>query len=405
MLDVGKTDQRYAGSIPEMDYLTLRRSDPDQHRYLLGDLAETLPGTGVATGAQLTPPRRFADSRRWSGTSRSPPSTSRRRKSLALGGLGSAWGLGCCVFSDSELVRAGLDRQRMRAAYQVVADRIGISGSDDDAAGYTAATLRGLMPSHALDENGEALSRAYRRKQARLRSGGFVAGRPSLALMTEDRDDRRRLSYDDLDFYTDRDRSAYRPWITIEALRGNPRFTYRPDRLVTRFREIEGQVEVDALDTSGGDRTMTYRGRTVVLAAGALGRRIALRSHGSGSSVPVLSNPYTYMPCLQPRLLGAAMRKPRTAFAQLAVFHDPDGRGEDVAMGSVYSYRSLMLFRLLPQAPVAMADAIPLLRFLSPAITIIGIHHPEGPAPGKQMRLEPEFRLPYWRPAAGRLPA
>jgi len=53
-------------------------------------------------------------------------------ESLAYGGLGAGWGLGCCAYSDAELRAAGLTPEAMRAAYQWVADRIGISGERDD---------------------------------------------------------------------------------------------------------------------------------------------------------------------------------------------------------------------------------------------------------------------------------
>src|SRR5581483_6788407 len=128
MLDGGQTDTRYAGLIPETSFMELRRTDPNQHRYLLGDEFESVLAAPGSTGAQLTPPRRFIVA----GVDRFLPLESANfhpMESLALGGLGSGWGLGCCVFSDTELQSAGLPAAQMRDAYQVVASRIGISGS------------------------------------------------------------------------------------------------------------------------------------------------------------------------------------------------------------------------------------------------------------------------------------
>ncbi len=82
------------------------------------------------------------------------------------------------------------------------------------------------------------------------------------------------------------------------------------------------------------------------------------------------------------------------SLAQLAIFHDADGTNTDVAMGSIYSYRSLMLFRILPQAPIDFVDARILMRYLLPGITIVGIHHPERPGPGRWLRLEPSADSP-----------
>ncbi len=180
-----------------------------------------------------------------------------------------------------------------------------------------------------------------------------------------------------MDFYDDRDKSVYRPWITVDELKADPRFRYVDGMLVVRFEEHDGYVAVECLDVRTGER-VEHRARRLVLAAGTLGTaRIVLRSQGSGSDVlPLLCNPYSYVPCLQPSLVGARTRPLRMSLAQLSMFHDPDGSNTDVAMGSIYSYRSLMLFRILPQAPIAMADARILMRYLH-----AGDHHRRDPPP------------------------
>jgi len=43
MLDFGNEDRRYAPLIPKESFSTLRRTDPQQHRYLLGDEFEGVP--------------------------------------------------------------------------------------------------------------------------------------------------------------------------------------------------------------------------------------------------------------------------------------------------------------------------------------------------------------------------
>ena len=174
--------------------------------------------------------------------------------------------------------------------------------------------------------------------------------------------------------------------------------------LALRFEEHDGQVVVQCLDVRTGAR-VEHRARRLVLAAGTLGTaRIVLRSLGSGSDVlPLLCNPYSYVPCIQPALVGARTKPLRMSLAQLSMFHDPDKANRDVAMGSIYSYRSLMMFRILPQAPIGMADARVLMRYLMPAITIVGIHHPEGPGPGRHIGLERVRRFADGRPPARRI--
>jgi choline dehydrogenase-like flavoprotein len=394
MLDVGRTETTYGTLIPPDDFVAIRRTDADQHRYLIGDAFEGLPKLIVTTGAQLTPPRRHVSEL----VEELLPVSSTdffHQESLAYGGLGSAWGAGTCVYSDPELAEAGLDPTRMRGAYQVVADRIGISGADDDARPYTWAYLDGVEAPPALDETCSRLFARYQSKREQLRARGFRMGRTALALITHDRDGRQAYAERDMDFYSDAERSVYRPWITVDALRTDPRFTYVDGMLALRFEEGADGVEVESLDIRTGER-VRHRARRIVLAAGTLGTaRIVLRSTGAaGRTLPILCNPYTYVPCIQPALVGHRLRARRMSLAQLSLAHDPDGTNSDVAMGSIYSYRSLMLFRILPQVPIDTVDGRILMQYLMPALTIVGIHHPERPGPGRTLRLEADPTSP-----------
>lgn len=387
MLDVGTTDSTYAPLIPNTDFVSIRTREPDQHRYFLGDAFEGIPAGVVSTGAQLTPPRHHVGEL---VDSLLPmvSSTFRPQESLAYGGLGSAWGAGTCVYSDPELEAVGIDPAAMRTAYQDVADRIGISGADDDARRYTWDGIDGVQTPPSLDETCARLFAVYQTRRSRLRSKGIHIGRTSLALITSDRGDRKAYRSLDMDFYSDADRSVYRPWITVDALRRDARFTFVDGRLALRFNEGAAGVEVECLDTKNGG-PVSHRGRRLVLASGTLGTaRIVLRSQGNGrGTLPLLCNPYTYVPCLQPSMIGKSIGARRMSLAQLSIFHDSDGTNRDVAMGSIYSYGSLMMFRILRQAPIDMVDARILMRYLLPGITIMGIHHPEASGPGRFLRL------------------
>jgi hypothetical protein len=90
-----------------------------------------------------------------------------------------------------------------------------------------------------------------------------------------------------------------------------------------------------------------------------------------------LCNPYTYMPCIVPSRLGKIMPEKNIGFAQLSLFHDADGTQSDIAMASIYTYRSLMLFRLLRETPLNFKDGRIFMQHILPALIIAGIHHPE----------------------------
>jgi hypothetical protein len=105
-------------------------------------------------------------------------------------------------------------------------------------------------------------------------------------------------------------------------------------------------------------------------------------------------SPYAYIPCLLPKRIGKAMPERNSGFAQLSLFHDPGGTHDNVAMASIYSYRSLLLFRLLREVPLNFNDARLLMRYLLAGILIMSIHHPESASPGKFLELAPDPASP-----------
>jgi hypothetical protein len=394
VLDVGRRDRHYAQLIPNESFTALRRNDACQHRYLLGDRFESISLTGVKAGAQLTPPRRFVVD----DVDRFLPIRSDNFspvESLALGGLAATWGLACAVFSDAELQRASLAVREMRSAYEVVGGRIGISGADDDARPYTSAHISSVQPPLPIDATAGRLLKTYERNRTSIRAQGFHVGRPSLALLSQPKDGRDACALDDMEFYSDHGRSAWRAWLTIDRLHSQKEFTYVADCLVLRFEESLSCITVFSLNTRTGS-IERLRCRTLVLAAGALGTaRIVVRSHHDRTArLPLLCNPYTYLPSVVPERLGRAMSDKNIALSQLALFYDPDGRQTDVTMGQVYSYRSLLMFRLLREIPLPLRCAKRLMRFLLSAFLIVGVHHPHANEGDSSVRLEPDTVSP-----------
>lgn len=394
MLDGGKRDEKYSSLIPGKSFAEIRLTEKEQHRYLLGDDFESIPSGTVTTGAQLTPPRRFLVEA-VDHYLRHSSETFIPMESLAYGGLGAGWGVGCCVFSENELHQAGLPIGEMRTAYQVIADRIGISGSSDDAQAFTFAHLQGIQPAPRLHPTAKKLFSNYGRKKEALKRNGFHLGRPALALLTQEKGERRALDYREMEFYDDKNQSAWRAWISVDELRKKNNFTYIPRQLVTLFREEHGIIEVDTLRIDTNEKE-AYRCRKLVLASGVLGTaRIVLRSmNGDAKTLPLLCNPYYYTPCVMLSEAGKSLPDELNAMAQLSLFHDADGTQRDVAMASLYNYRSLLLFRLLKEVPLGLRDARLLINYLLPGIIIMGIHHPESHGRDKWIQLLPDHNSP-----------
>src|SRR5262249_49735506 len=152
--------------IPHEDFTALRRSDPAQHRYFLGDRFEGIPFGPVRVGAQLTPPRMhiLADAAERIPVDADGFAVS---MSLARGGLGAGWSAGSFPFSDDELSAMALDLARLKPHYDAVAERIGVAGAADDLAPYFPASPS-MMPALDIDTNGEVVFARYERRRAAL---------------------------------------------------------------------------------------------------------------------------------------------------------------------------------------------------------------------------------------------
>ncbi|MCU0433937.1 MAG: FAD-dependent monooxygenase [Bacteroidia bacterium] len=395
VLDGGVRDEKYSALQPPHDFIALRKNDEQQYRYFLGDAFESVPQGNIGTGAQLTPARRYLIEH----TARLLPllsTTFAPIESLAEGGLGGGWGLGCCVFSDAELQAAGLPVAEMHHAAQTVCSRIGISATADDAQPYTFAHLTGTQPSVPPDALAQKLLHKYSIQRNALRKNGFALGRPALALLTQNKDQRSATSLRDMEFYDNLGHSAWRPQVEIAQLRKLPGLQIESGWMVTRFTHTHDAVHTEAIHIHSG-QTKTFTSKRLVLSPGVLGTaRIVLRSlpGGKNEKLPLLCNPYTYMPCIVPSMLGKSMNERNIAYAQLSLFHDADGLQHNVAMASLYTYRSLLLFRLLRETPLNFRDGRIIQQYLLPALLIAGIHHPETPGSEQWLQLAPSAQTP-----------
>lgn len=391
MLDAGNTDDTYEKLIPEKDFTAIRQTEETQSDYLLGKQFESISWANIGSGSQLTPPRKYMV-KEVEKFLEIASQTFFPVESLAYGGLGNGWGLGSCVFTDKELEAAGLDAAKMNAAYQTVANRIGISGAQDDITAYTTAHLSNIMPPAPVDSNQEQLRTNYNRKKKWFAQNNFFLGRTALALITNDKDHRKAYQPKDLDFYSDKDQSAYRPWITVNELKKKNNFSYKGGIIVKQFKELEnGDVEIITWNKEKNEEEI-FRTKKLVLAPGVLGTaRIVLRSSPEeNQTLPLLCNPYAYFPCINVSQLGKTFERNTSGFAQLSLFHDNNMQGDDIAMASLYSYKSLMLFRIIKEAPVNFRDGISLMNYLMPAFVIMGLFHPEKSGGKKSLSLRKE---------------
>jgi len=387
MLDVGFTPDAKTQVPVGKSLLDLRKHDKSQYTWTIGTHGQGIAFGDVTGGAQITPPRQYMVE----AVQEFMPMTSKSFfpiQSLGYGGLGIGWGIQCFTYSDADLVDVGLDTDKIKNAYNKVSNIIGISAENDAAGPYTVGSLKERQPSAALDLNHKLLQKSYDRHQKRFAKQGMYVGRTPLALITKTKDDRKAYRYLETDFYSDADKSAWRPWILIDVLKKKTNFHYTPNILVTSFEEKGNLITVRGINTKTKKEEVFYC-KKLILAAGALSTaRIVMRSQGGiGTKTPVLSNPHSYAPVIQPRLFGKGYEKKKLGFGQLSYFVDTEKTDRGVSVASSYGYQALMLFRVIAQIPFNFADARLLSRFVLPGLIVMILQHPDYPSNDKYLRL------------------
>jgi len=379
MLDYGNVDRHYAPLIPHKPFAEIRRTETEQHRWFLGDHFEGIPFGAVRVGAQLTPPRMhiLADA-----VDRIPVSADgfAVSMSLARGGLGAGWSAGVFPFADDELAAMSLGLADFQSHYDAVAERIGVAGDHDDLAPFFPESPS-MMPALDLDKNGEVVLARYRGKREAMNAAGFFLGRPRVAACTRRHRDRGPHAYLDLCYWADMDRSVYRPQWTLDELLAAPNFTYAGRHFVERFEESDAGVRVRTTHVDTGAEE-THDARALVLAAGTIGSAwLVLRSLGRYDvPVPMLCNAYAYVPTFNLGMLGRAQPERRYSLGQLTAIVRRPGR---IVQAQLFSYRSLLTFKLMKELPLGYRDALRLLRLLVPHFAILGIHHEDRPTRDK----------------------
>lgn len=387
MVDTGVSSTKETKLPVNKNFLELRKNDKSQFKYFIGNRGQGISWGDISKGAQVTPPREYMTKL----TETYIPLSSKNFspvESLGYGGLGIGWGLQCWEYSDSDLKEVGLNIGKIRDAYEVVGRRIGISATRDTAAKYTIGSLGHFDPSAATDKNHRLIQKVYKKHEKKFIKKGIYVGRTPLALITQPRPGRKAYRYLDTDFYSDNDKSAWRPWITIDALRKQKNFTYMGNLLVTTFEEKDSVVTVTAIDTTTGEKK-SLKCKNLILSSGALGTaRIALRSFKKYEvKIPLLSNPHSYIPCVQPSLFGKGYESKKLGFGQLSYFIDAQGDDSEISVASSYGYQSLMLFRIIAQMPFNFFDGRILSRYLVPGLVIMIAQHPDRKSPKKYLQL------------------
>ncbi len=384
MIDFGNDeDSSIESFVPGLDFWNIRQSDKKQHRYFLGDHFDGIPVGDIPVGAQLTPPRQYITK----DSDQLLPTDSESffpLQSLAVGGLARGWGANAPPLNADDLSDFPIGYDDLSSHYEKIAKRIGISGMHDDLLPFYGE-CQALQDPLELDENGISIFSEYFKKKRRLNQKGFYIGRSRQAVLTKEYRNRDAHQYYDMSFWSDKDESVYRPHYTLRELKQFTNFNYHRPLLAHTFVEnTDKTVEITCFKGSSDDRAV-YRARRVIIAAGALSTtRIVLRSLNKYDiKIPILSNPYTYVPTLNLNMLGKIPSERNHSFAQLAAVMKPPDPAHPLIHMTVHSYRSLLNFKLAKESPLPFPESMELVRMVVPALAVIAFSHEDRPTQDK----------------------
>jgi hypothetical protein len=373
LLDVGY--ENTANFESKMAFQEYRKSEENQSKILLGKNFESLAHLLKDKPIHLTPYRNFVVERvsellPWIENSFWPT------ESLAKGGLGNAWGLGTYQYSQNELNACGLSTFDVKKGYQYVSKTIGIAGDNSNIENYGISDEIKIQKPIPLDFNGNRLFNNYTSKKTKLKQKGFTLERTPLAISTEDEKNGEKYKADDWDFYNSQPSSGYRPIYTISQLEKHPNFEYINNQLVLQFEDYQNYIEIQTKNTITNQIEKHFC-KKVLFCSGTIGTaKIVMRSLEI-NKLPVICNPYHNIPSIQLNLIGAQNNQYQTGLSQLSLYYDKDNSHSQVAMGSIYSYRSLMGFRLLNEFPLDYKTGLQILKLLQPALNVTGLFYPE----------------------------
>jgi choline dehydrogenase-like flavoprotein len=378
MIDVGVRSSPLDAPLPRKSFSELRRSDEDQQAYFLGRRFDGIRFDDIRSGNKLSPLKAYVID---PPNAASPAATGGfvLNQSRARGGLAMSWGAGSMPLRAEDFDAFPYSLSDLEPYYDRVAEAIGVSAGQDDLADRVSAPT-GLQPPLELDTPSQRLLRSYERDRARWRRRGLTMGRAWLAVNSVARPGRDPCAYNDMEFWGDADTAVYRPEWTLQQLEQHPEFEYRGGLEALSFEERGETVRLHVRNVATGERS-TRKGDALVLAAAVPGSpRIVLQStgrFGAENSVPIRTNPYSYVPCLYLPMLGRTLQDRRCSLAQLSLLFQPESDPATALFSSIFSYRSMLTFKLLNEGPIPYRFGLDVFRALLPAIMIVTVLHPD----------------------------
>lgn len=357
MVDGGKQP---SVSPPEEAFLSARANDTEQWKWMVGENFHALK-MHDAVSPKLRAPTLAYVFDQFERENRIVGENFITVGSLATGGLSNAWGCGVARFSKDEFKVFPFPESEMGTSYASVAMRIGISGgSADDLSDYFGLD-EWAQPPIELDKMHAHLLNRYTHSKDKFAHIGFKMGRPRVAALTVDRNERHACNLSGNCLWGCSRRALYSSADELPALRKYENFSLQSGFMVEGLSRKDGFRAIEGKSIADGE-CRTISATKILLAAGTLATtRLVLQTLRHNEEVPLLSCPTAAFMLWSPRFLGMP-RISSAGIGQLA-FTLPLAGGV-TAFGATFLTTGIGMSEFLRRAPLKRRNAIEIFRSL-----------------------------------------
>ena len=391
MLDVGR--ERPEPRAPELSFLEMIETDERATEYFLGDEFDGLTFPGNEGEYYGFPPHRAYIFEGHDGYALEARGFE-PLQSFARGGLAEAWTGGCFPFSEEELSDFPFGYDALGPFYGRVAARIGIMGKEDD--------LSRFMPLHdhlsepvPMDAHSKVLLERYARHRDRINAGGVWLGRSRMAVLGEDRGERRACTRLGRCLWGCPRESIFTPALLLSDLQGRPGFEYRPDRFVTHFDyDDDGRVGRVFARPEAGGAVEAIEVERLALGAGALASsKIYLDSIREKTGelrtlCGLMDNRQILLPFVNLARIGRAYDADAYQYHQLAfgvTSEDP----RHYVHGLVTTLKTAMIHPVVQSVPLDVRTALAVFRHVHGALGLVNVNFWDERRDGNTVRIVP----------------
>lgn len=295
----GGQDRRIAP--PSGAYLANRSEDESQWTWMVGKDFQALRNEDAASPKLRVPGHRYVFDE-FNNANHIEPHNYIAVGSLARGGLSNAWGCGVAKLSASEMAHFPLPASEMEASWRAVSLRMGLSGGCvDDLSDYFGLDPW-CGPPIQLDALHQRVLTRYGKRRDSVMALGFRLGRSRVAVLGEDRGERRGCDLSGSCLWGCHRRALYSATEDLELLARHPNFTYRPGFVVEK---LAGSGATRTVQGKDGQGRQSLGSKRIVLAAGTLATtRLALEAAGFPGPVSMQSCPTAAFMLWLPAALG-----------------------------------------------------------------------------------------------------